>query len=129
MPDSPESYARMIKAVDRKAFGVHLDPANLVNSPARFYNNTKLLDDCFDQLGPWIVSCHAKDVAWNIEMQIHFQEVVLGKGKLDYITYLQRLAQLPHDVPLMIEHLKTEAEYETSRQYIFEQGQLAGVRF
>ena len=51
LPDSVESSVRLVKAVDRDAFGVHLDPCNLINSPARFYQNRQLLDDCFDKLG------------------------------------------------------------------------------
>jgi len=129
LPDSPDSYAAMIKAVDRKEFGVHLDPANLINSPTRFYHNTQLLNECFDKLGPHIVSCHAKDVSWQVEMQIHFQEVVLGTGKLDYRTYLRRLAALPHDVPLMIEHMQNEQQYDQSRQYAFDVGKGAGLAF
>lgn len=127
LPDSPDSYLRMLRAVDRPAFGVHLDPANLINSPLRFYRNTDLLNECFDKLGPWIVSCHAKDVAWRVGMQIHFEEVVLGAGQLDYVTYLRRLAQLPHDVPLMIEHMQNEQEYAQSRQHLLHVAKQAGV--
>jgi sugar phosphate isomerase/epimerase len=129
LPDSPDSYVRMIQAVDRPGFGVHLDPANLINCPQRFYRNTDLLNECFDKLGPWIVSCHAKDVAWKIDMQVHFQEVVLGQGQLDYRTYLSRLAALPRDVPLMIEHMQNAEEYERSRQHVFAAGHDIGVRF
>jgi sugar phosphate isomerase/epimerase len=129
MPDSPDSYLAIIKAVDRDGFGVHLDPCNLINSPARFYRNTELLDECFDKLGPWIVSCHAKDVTWDVEMQVHFREVVLGEGSLDYKTFLKRLAALPADVPLMIEHMKNAEEYDRSREYVFQIGKELGVSF
>ena len=44
LPDGPASFLRMLEAIDRPAFGVHLDPCNLVNSPARFYRNTDLLN-------------------------------------------------------------------------------------
>ena len=101
LPDSPDSYLRMIKAIDRPAFGVHLDPCNLVNSPERFYRNTDLLNECFDKLGRWIVSCHAKDLVWKVEMNVHFAEVPPGSGKLDYGTFLRRLAALDHEVPLL----------------------------
>ena len=94
MPDSPDSYVKLIKAVDRPAFGVHLDPCNLVNSPEKFYHNTALLNECFDKLGRWIVSCHAKDLTWDVEMNVHFREVAPGKGSLDYATYLKRLAAI-----------------------------------
>ena len=127
IPDGADSYLKLIKAIDRPAFGVHLDPCNAVNSPARFYDNTGLLNELFDKLGPWIVSCHAKDLRWEVEMNVHFREVPLGAGSLDYATYLKRLAALPHDVPLMMEHLSTAAEYEQSQKYVREVAGKAGV--
>lgn len=129
LPDSADSYLAMIKAVDRDGFAVHLDPCNAINSPARFYRNTELLNECFDKLGPWIVSCHAKDVTWDVEMQVHFREVVLGTGSLDYKTYLKRLAAIPADVPLMIEHMKNAEEYDRSREYVVQVGKEIGVAF
>lgn len=129
LPDSPDSYLQLIRAIDRPAFGVHLDPCNLINSPVRFYRNTELLNECFDKLGGWIVSCHAKDVAWNIDVQLHFQEVVPGTGKLDYRTLLRRLAALPHDVPLMIEHMRDADEYARSRAHVLAVGSELGLTF
>ena len=129
LPDSPDAYLKLLKAVERDAFAVHLDPCNLINSPLRFYQNGKLIDECFNKLGPWIVSCHAKDVAWDVEMQIHFREVTLGKGSLDYTTYLNRLAALPNDAPLMIEHMKGREEYEESRRRLLGLGERIGVSF
>jgi sugar phosphate isomerase/epimerase len=129
LPDSPDAYAKMIKAVDRAAFGVHLDPCNLINSPGKFYRNAELLNECFDKLGPRIVSCHAKDLTWDVEMNIHFREVCIGSGTLDYTTYLTRLAALPGDVPLMIEHMKDAEEYDKSRRHLLELGGKIGVRF
>jgi sugar phosphate isomerase/epimerase len=129
LPDSPENALRLLKAVDRKRFGIHLDPCNLVNSPTRFYDNQALLNECFDKLGKYIVSCHAKDLKWIAEMNVHFVEVVPGQGQLDYATYLQRLAKLPQQPPLMLEHLKTAEEYQAGRNYILQTGQAAGVAF
>jgi L-ribulose-5-phosphate 3-epimerase UlaE len=97
---------------------VHLDPCNLVNSPERLYANTRLLNECFDKLGSWIVSCHAKDVAWGPGLPVHIREVRPGTGLLDYKTYLARLAQLPQQPPLMLEHLSNAAEYDAARQHI-----------
>jgi sugar phosphate isomerase/epimerase len=129
LPDSPDSCVKLLKAVDRPAFGVHLDPCNLVNSPERFYYNTALLNECFDKLGRWIVSCHAKDLTWDVEMNVHFREVAPGKGSLDYATYLKRLAELPQSPPLMIEHLNTAEEYAGARDHILEVGGKAGLSF
>lgn len=129
LPDSPASYLELIKAVDRPGFAVHLDPCNLINCPARFYDTTTLLNECFDTLGPWIVSAHAKDVAWIPEMQMRFVEVPIGKGTLDLRTYLRRLAALPNDVPLMIEHMQNEAEYSQCREHVFATGKELGLSF
>ena len=129
LPDSPDACLRMIKAVDRPAFAVHLDPCNLINSPERFYHNTELLNECFDKLGPWIVSCHAKDLTWDVEMNIHFREVPLGAGRLDYETYFRRVAALPADVPVMLEHMKDQAEYDRCREHAFAVGKTLGLSF
>ena len=115
--------------LDRKEFAVHLDPCNAVNSPEKFYDNTALLNACFDKLGKWIVSCHAKDLSWEVEMNVHFREVVPGKGSLDYATYLRRLARLPQNPPLMLEHLSTAEEYAAGRAYITQVGAAAGLSF
>jgi len=129
VPDSPDSFLKLLKAVDRDAFAVHLDPCNLVNTPTRFYRNTDLLNECFDKLGPWIVSCHAKDLTWDVEMNIHFREVRPGAGSVDYPTYLRRLAALPHEAPLMLEHLPNSEEYDKARLYLFDLGRQIGINF
>lgn len=118
IPDSPASYTRLLKAIDRKAFGVHIDVANGINSPERFYRNADFIRECFRTLGPWVVSCHAKDLDWVVEMNVHFVEVIPGRGQLDYRTYLTELARLPVEAPLMLEHLKGPEEYEEGRRYI-----------
>jgi sugar phosphate isomerase/epimerase len=128
-PDTPDHYLKMIKAVDRKAFAVHLDPCNLINAPEKFYDNTALLNECFDKLGRYIASCHAKDLTWDVEMNLHFREVAPGKGALDYRTYLGRLAKLPQNPPLMLEHLATAQEYDGAREHLFEVGRSAGLSF
>ena len=128
-PDSADSYLKLVKAIDREGFGVHLDPCNAINSPERFYRNTELLNECFDKLGPYIVSCHAKDLTWDIEMNVHFREVIPGTGTLDYTTFLKRLAALPQQPPLMVEHLADAEEYDAARKYILGLGSEIGVSF
>lgn len=129
LPDSVDSYLKLIPAVDREGFGVHLDPCNIINCPERFYRNADLLNECFDKLGPHIVSCHAKDLTWDVEMNVHFREVVPGTGTLDYGVYLKRLAALPQQPPLMIEHLSKPEEYDAARKYLFDLGTRIGVAF
>ncbi len=118
LPDGPDSYLELIRAVDNAAFGVHLDVCNIINSPSRFYNNADVIRECFRKLGQWIVSCHAKDLQWVPEMNVHFLEVVPGRGEVSYRAYLEELSKLATDAPLMLEHLKTAEEYDEGRKYI-----------
>lgn len=129
LPDGPDSYLDLLKAVDRPAFGVHVDVCNLINSPSRFYYNRKVIAECFEKLGRWVVSCHAKDLAWTVEMNVHFVEVVPGRGEVDYAEYLRQIARLPVEAPLMIEHLKTAEEFEEGKQYIQRVARENGLAF
>ena len=129
LPDGPDAYVKLIKAVDRRAFAVHLDVCNVINSPRRFYESAAVIRECFRKLGQWIVSCHAKDLQWVPEYNVHFLEVVPGKGQVDYRAYLSELAKLPGDAPLMLEHLKNAAEYDEGRAYIQKVAAEVGVAF
>lgn len=129
IPNSADSYLKLLRAVDRKAFAVHLDPCNVINSPEKFYRNGDVIGECFQKLGRWIVSCHAKDLTWDVEMNVHFREVGPGKGAIDYATYLRRLAALPQSPPLMLEHLSKAEEYDEARRHLFELGRTLGLEF
>src|SRR5947209_10984188 len=118
LPDGPDAYVDLIRAVGRTAFAVHLDVCNVINTPRRFYASGDVIRECFQKLGRWIASCHAKDLQWIPEFNVHFLEVVPGKGQLDYRAYLAEVAKLPADAPLMLEHLKNSAEYDEGRAYI-----------
>jgi sugar phosphate isomerase/epimerase len=129
LPEGPDSYLRLIKAIDRKAFAVHLDICNGINSPERFYNNAAFIAECVRKLGQWIVSCHAKDLEWVTELNVHFLEVIPGRGSVDYAAYLRALAQLPGQPPLMIEHLKGAEAYDEGRKYIQKIAAAEGLTF
>jgi len=128
IPDSPDSYLRLIRAIDRPAFGVHIDVCNVINSPDRFYNNAAVIAECFKKLGRWITSCHAKDLEWVREMNLHFLEVIPGRGGIDYRAYLSAIASLPQEAPLMLEHLRTPAEYDEGRNFIVKVMEESGLR-
>jgi sugar phosphate isomerase/epimerase len=129
VPDGPDSYLKLIRAVDRPTFAVHMDVCNGVNSPSRFYGNADFTRECFAKLGRWIVSCHAKDLTFVPEYNVHFREVVPGRGEIDYATYLRELAKLPVDAPLMLEHLQTAEEYKEGGDYIRAVGERIGIKF
>lgn len=129
LPDSPDSALRLVKAVDRKAFSVHLDPCNLVNSPTRYYTSSDLIRECYAKLGPLVASVHAKDLTWDIEMAVHFREVRPGQGSIDYSVLLAEHAKHTPDAPLMLEHLPDQAEYDAARDHVLKVGKDIDISF
>jgi sugar phosphate isomerase/epimerase len=128
-PSGPDEYLKLLNAVDRKAFAVHLDVCNVMNSPQRMYNNGAVIRECFRKLGPWIVSCHAKDLTWEDYYQVSLREVIPGRGHIDYRAYLSELSQLSVDAPLMLEHLNTQDEYDEARKYVQDVAHELGLSF
>jgi sugar phosphate isomerase/epimerase len=127
-PDSADSYLRLLRAIDRKRFAVHVDPVNLVCSPQRYFNNGELIRECFRKLGPYIKSCHAKDILLDEKLTTHLDEVRPGLGKLDYATFLRELSKLP-DTPLMLEHLPNAEEYRLAAEHIRSVAKRVGLSF
>lgn len=117
-PDSPDSYLALIRAIDRPAFAVHLDPVNWVCSPQRYFANADLLRESFAKLGPYIKSCHAKDIILRETLTTHLDECCPGQGYLDYGVFLAELNRLDPDTPLMLEHMTEEKDYLAGAAYI-----------
>jgi sugar phosphate isomerase/epimerase len=117
-PDAPESYLELINAIDREQFGVHLDPVNMICSPQRYFTSGVFLRECFNKLGPYIKSAHAKDILLSDRLTTHLGEVRPGLGFLDYRTFLSELQKLPADTTIMLEHLEKEEEYRQAAEYV-----------
>lgn len=116
-PDSPDSYVELIEAIDRRHFAVHLDPVNMVCSPQRYYGNAELIRESFRRLGPWLKSCHGKDILLGDNLTTHLDEVRPGTGGIDYAVFLDELGKF-RDVPLMLEHLPNAVEYQKAADYV-----------
>jgi sugar phosphate isomerase/epimerase len=123
IPDGPDAYLKLIHAIDRTTFGVHIDICNIVNSPIRYYNNTALIHETFQKLGQWVLSCHAKDLKWVPQVNVNFVEVPPGQGGIpgqgggiDYHAYIAEVSKA--GVPLMLEHFNTNEEFKQGAQYI-----------
>jgi sugar phosphate isomerase/epimerase len=127
-PDSAESYLGLIKAINRRQFGVHFDPANLICSPQRFFGSTALMRDFFAKLGPHIRSCHGKDVIMSDKFIVHIDETCPGLGKLDYGVFLSELNKLDQDTPLMLEHLKSAEEYSHAASHVRSVASRMGIK-
>jgi sugar phosphate isomerase/epimerase len=128
IPDSIQSYQRLIKAINHPMFGVHLDPVNIINSPSRFYNNAAFLQECFAAFGEKIISVHAKDIRMEPTLTVHLQEVQPGMGDLDYGVFLREMSKLPEDTPFILEHLPQEA-YTPAQAYVLDVAKKIGVSF
>ncbi len=126
-PDSADSYLALIAAINRPQFAVHLDIVNLINSPQRFFANADLIRECVTKLGPYIKSCHAKDIALADRLTVHLDEVRPGLGGLDYRTLLRTLNALDPDLPLMLEHLPGQEDYDQAAAYVRSVAQEVGV--
>jgi len=127
VPDSAESYLELIRAVDRPAFGAHFDPVNMINCPRRYFKNADFVADFVECLGPYIKSCHAKDVLLADRLTVHLDEVLPGKGGLDYPAFLKAVNGLGPEIPLMMEHLQTGEEYDLAAGYISSIAKKSGV--
>jgi len=118
-PDTPDTYVALVEAINRPAFGVHLDPVNFIASPRRFYGNAALIREACARLGPLIRSSHAKDIALlDGRGAVQFEEVRPGLGGLDYRTFLTELDRLAPDLPLILEHLPRAEEYAAAATHI-----------
>ena len=128
LPDSPDSYLELIKAINRKQFAAHLDPVNMISSPQRYFNNASFIRECFAKLGPYIKSVHAKDIMIMPELTVHLEERRPGLGSLDYSVLLQESSKLK-DIPFMLEHLDKAEDYKLAAEYVRQTGSKNGISF
>ena len=117
-PNSADSYLELLEAIDRPAVGVHFDPVNLICSAEVYYSNGAMIRDFMAKLGARIVSCHAKDSRLGDTFTTHLFECRPGTGALDYRTFLTEIRRTNSDLPVLIEHLETEEEYDQAATYI-----------
>lgn len=95
--ESGEGLARFLEQVDSAGAKVNFDPANLC------MNGFNHLDDV-RALAEYIVHTHAKDGIFNsAHEESGYKEVPLGKGDVDFSTYLAALRETGFDGYLTIE--------------------------
>lgn len=126
-PDSVESYQRLLKAIDRSGCGVHFDPVNLINSPQRYFRNSDLIRAFVAALGSQIRSVHVKDSQLANRLTVHLDEARPGTGGLDLHTLLRELKRLDPTLPIMLEHLPNESEYDLAAAHVRAVAQEEGI--
>lgn len=128
VPDSPEQYLQLVKDVDRPGFGVHLDFVNMINCPEKYCLSTAFVQKCFDLLGPYIKSIHAKDVLMDSAFTTLIYEVMPGKGTLDFAKILRMAENLGPDMPVFVEHLEGFDQYKCAAQHLRTVAEQAGIQ-
>ena len=126
IPSSPDEYIRLMEAVNRPAFGAHLDVVNMITSPERYFFNDRFLEECFTKLKGHICSCHLKDINLKQEYTFQLEECACGKGTLDIELYAKLATAEDPEMPMIIEHLTTDEEYLESVEYVKKRLNYAG---
>ena len=95
--ETPTTMSRMIRDVGLPNLGVGLDTANLI-----LYGKANPVD-AVDILGPHIRSIHAKDGRWPTDPSQLGEEVLIGKGLVDFRSVFTKLHRLGYAGAVTIE--------------------------
>jgi len=95
--ETPTTMLRVLKDVDRPTLGVGLDTANLI-----LYGKANPVD-ALKVLGPYVRAMHAKDGKWPTNPMELGQEVVIGKGEVDFTRVLSGLKAVGYKGAVTIE--------------------------
>ena len=95
--ETPTTMLRVIKDVDRPSLGVGLDTANLI-----LYGKANPVD-ALKQLGPYVRAMHAKDGKWPTNPSELGEEVIIGKGEVDFVKVLGGLHAVGYKGAVTIE--------------------------
>ena len=118
IPTGPQEYLRLMEAVDRDRFAVHMDIINMINSAQRYFNAEDFVDECAELLGPHIRSCHIKDVHLDERYTLRLEECGPGDGEFPLRHYVEKMHALDSDMPVILEHLNTDEEYIKYMNYL-----------
>ncbi len=95
--ETPTTMLRMIHDVNHPALGVGLDTANLI-----LYGKANPVD-ALKVIGPYVQAMHAKDGRWPTDPSKLGEEVVIGKGEVDFQGVFQALRALHYQGAVSIE--------------------------
>jgi L-ribulose-5-phosphate 3-epimerase len=95
--ETPTTMTRMIRDVAMPNLGVGLDTANLI-----LYGKANPVD-AVDILGQHVRSVHAKDGKWPTDPSKLGEEVLIGKGLVDFKTVFTKLHKLGYTGAVTIE--------------------------
>lgn len=102
--ETPTTMLRVLKDVNRPTLGVGLDTANLI-----LYGKANPVD-ALKVLGPYVRAMHAKDGKWPTNPMELGQEVVIGKGEVDFTKVLSGLKAAGYKGAVTIERETSGAQ-------------------
>lgn len=106
--DTPERVRDVLAAVNSPALGFNADPVNFVRSLDELWDNAALTNKLFDLCGRWVICAHVKDIDYVSQLTVRMEEVPLGEGAFDQVTFARRFDQVKPDGYFMLEHLRDE---------------------
>lgn len=121
IPTGPDDYLKLIEEVDRERFAVHMDIFNMVNSADRYFFAREFVEECADKLGDRIKSCHLKDVHLSEAFTLRLEECGPGDGEFPIRYYAEKMHEIDHDMPMILEHLSTDEDYLKYLAYLKEE--------
>jgi len=128
-PTGLEDMLRLMEAVDDPRFAVHYDPCNTVNTVDKYFHNGEMMEAFVEGLHDKILSIHCKDVELLPNMTMHFEERCPGDGSLEHDRLLKAVARLNPGIPIMLEHLPTEALYDKAAAHLRSVAANNGIEF
>ena len=124
--NNPRAHLQLMEEIGDPRCKVVLDPQNMLTITT-YYRTTELLNECFDLLGENILACHGKDILLDPNRMLpKYDWVVLGRGTMDYKTYLIRLSRMKYPRSLLLEFL-SEEQYPEAKKHVEETAKKVGV--
>lgn len=118
IPSGPREYIRLMDAVERDRFAVHMDIINMISSAERYFHAEDFVDECVETLGEKIRSCHIKDVHLDERYTLRLEECGPGDGEFPLRYYASKMNEIDPDMPIILEHLNTDEEYRKYMGYL-----------
>jgi len=118
IPTGPDEYLKLIDAVERDRFAVHMDIINMINSAERYFGAEEFVDECMDKLGKKIRSCHIKDVHLHRKYTFRLEECGPGDGEFPLRHYVEAINKADPDMPVILEHLDSDSDYIKYMEYL-----------
>lgn len=113
--ETPETLIALLRDLDRTTIGVNFDPANII-----LYGTGDPLT-AFAALTPWVRQVHVKDALPAARPGVWGQEVVVGRGAVDWPAFFTLVDSRLPTVDLVIERESGEqriADVQTARGLI-----------